>query len=197
MWTTSARCRSAGHGGGPLPRGRRCVSVAAGGQLAEPGPQDFARRFGGQEPRDSQRMVMEAARRMPEPGLLVVEAPMGEGKTKAALMAAEILAARFGADGVFVGMPTQATSDPMFGQVRAWVGAIDGELADRVALLHGKRMFNKEWQTLVNGTSENGVEGRFEGVDEYGECWDDERAAICTGPPCVTDRNPAVRGPAE
>jgi CRISPR-associated endonuclease/helicase Cas3 len=166
--------------------------------LAEPGPQDFARRFGGQEPRDSQRMVMEAARRMPEPGLLVVEAPMGEGKTKAALMAAEILAARFGADGVFVGMPTQATSDPMYGQVRAWVGAIDGELADQVALLHGKRMFNKEWQALVNGTSEDGVEGRFEGVDEYGECWDDEWGGDLygTGDP-VTDRNPAVRGPAE
>jgi CRISPR-associated endonuclease/helicase Cas3 len=167
-------------------------------KLAEPGLQDFARRFGGQEPRDSQQMVMGAARRMPEPGLLVVEAPMGEGKTKAALMAAEILAARFGADGVFVGMPTQATSDPMFGQVRAWVEAVDGDLADQVALLHGKRMFNKEWQALVNGTSEDGVEGRFEGVDEFGECWDDEWGEDLYGIVApVRDANPAVRGPAE
>jgi CRISPR-associated endonuclease/helicase Cas3 len=167
-------------------------------ELAEPGPWDFARRFGGQEPRDSQRMVMEAAGRMPEPGLLVVEAPMGEGKTKAALMAAEILAARFGADGVFVGMPTQATSDPMFGQVRAWVQALDEELADQVALLHGKRMFNKEWQKLINGDSVSGVEGRFEGVDEYGECWDDEWGDDPYGiAEPLPDRNPAVRGPAE
>ncbi|NJP42312.1 CRISPR-associated helicase Cas3' [Streptomyces sp. PRB2-1] len=167
-------------------------------ELAEPGPEDFGRRFGGQEPRDSQRMVMEAARRMPEPGLLVVEAPMGEGKTKAALMAAEILAARFGADGVFVGMPTQATSDPMFGQVRSWVAALDGELADHVALLHGKRMFNKEWRALVDGESEDGAGGRFEGVDEYGECWDDEWGGDLYGiAEPVTDRNPAARGPAE
>jgi CRISPR-associated endonuclease/helicase Cas3 len=143
------------------------------GRLAEPGVEAFAKRFGGQAPRASQVMVVEAARRMPGPGLLVVEAPMGEGKTKAALLAAEVLAAKFGADGVFVGMPTQATSDPMFGNVRAWVSAIDPELASQVALLHGKRMFNKEWRTLVEDSEEN-WQVRFAGVDEYGECEDDD-----------------------
>ncbi|MFJ2649465.1 CRISPR-associated helicase Cas3' [Streptomyces sp. NPDC087420] len=142
------------------------------GRLDEPGPESFRDRFG-HEPRPSQTLVMEAARRMEAPGLLVVEAPMGEGKTKAALMAAEILAARFGADGVFVGMPTQATSDPMFGQVRNWVGAIDEELASQVALLHGKRMFNKEWRCLLEGGAD-GVGATFGGIDEYGECEDDD-----------------------
>jgi CRISPR-associated endonuclease/helicase Cas3 len=166
--------------------------------LAVPEQQDFARRFAGQEPRASQRMVMEAARRMPGPGLLVVEAPMGEGKTKAALMAAEILAARFGADGVFVGMPTQATSDPMYGQVRAWVEAVGGELADQVALLHGKRMFNREWRELVAGGSEGAAEGRFGGVDEYGECGDDEWGGDPYGiAEPVENGKPAARGPAE
>lgn len=113
---------------------------------------------------------MQAARDMEGPGLLVVEAPMGEGKTKAALMAAEILAARFGADGVFVGMPTQATSDPMFGQVRAWLQALGrgDDLASQVALLHGKRMFNKEWRGLVEGRERVGGEFGFAGVDEFG-----------------------------
>lgn len=176
----------------------RALGVRGGwGRLAEPVPEDFGRRFNGQQPRDSQRMVMEAARRMPEPGLLVVEAPMGEGKTKAALMAAEILAARFGADGVFVGMPTQATSDPMFGHVRAWVGAIDEELADQVALLHGKRMFNKEWQALVAGGADDG-ESRFGGVDEYGECgegdWGDDLYGLVDS---AQGGGPAARGPAE
>ncbi|WP_374940118.1 hypothetical protein [Streptomyces finlayi] len=78
------------------------------------------------------------------PGLVVVEAPMGEGKTEAARAAAEVLAARFGANGVFVGMPTQTTSDPMFTRTRRWVEAIDEQLASRVVLLHGKRAFNLE-----------------------------------------------------
>ncbi|MFD7896309.1 CRISPR-associated helicase Cas3' [Streptomyces sp. NPDC059743] len=165
------------------------------GSLAELGPEAFKDRFG-QDPRPSQRMVMESARRMQAPGLMVVEAPMGEGKTKAALMAAEILAARSGADGVFVGMPTQSTSDPMFSQVRTWVATLDEDLAAQVALLHGKRMFNKEWRDLMGGEPED-AEGRFGGIDEYGECENDDPygdvAAALGGRPAQAPS----RGPAE
>ncbi len=118
------------------------------GRLAVPGPGAFEKRFGVRA-RASQRLLLEAVGRMGGPGLVVVEAPMGEGKTKAALAAAELLAARFGADGVFVGMPTQATSDPMFTQVRKWLEKLGAGLADQVALLHGKRMFNREWRALL------------------------------------------------
>lgn len=134
------------------------------GQLATPAPDAFAHRFR-QAPRPSQEHVLDVARRMPAPGLLIVEAPMGEGKTKAALLAAEMLAARFGADGVFVGMPTQATSDPMFSQVRAWLTRVDPELAGQVALLHGKRMFNKEWQRLLDGPG-NDFDSFYAGIEE-------------------------------
>lgn len=138
--------------------------------LAEPGPETFRDRFG-HGPRPSQLLVMEAAKAMERPGLLVVEAPMGEGKTKAALMAAEALAVRFGADGVFVGMPTQATSDPMFDQVRSWLGSFDDvDLVSQVALLHGKRMFNKKWVEFAEG----GTEAAYDGVDEYGCSVDDD-----------------------
>src|SRR5699024_3847172 len=114
--------------------------------------------------------VINAAREMAAPGLMVVEAPMGEGKTKAALAAAEVLAARFGADGVFVGMPTQATSDPMFSQLRQWVHAIDPDLASQVALLHGKRRFNKEWQSLLDaaGDQPDDLYGDIDEDDPYG-----------------------------
>jgi len=138
------------------------------GELAAPDADAFQRRFG-DDPRPSQTMVVDVAARMEAPGLLVVEAPMGEGKTKAALLAAEVLAARWGMDGVFVGMPTQATCDPMFANVRSWVEAIDPPLASQVALLHGKRMFNRRWRDLLEdgGTS---PDDRFTGVaeDEFG-----------------------------
>ncbi|MBN6050772.1 CRISPR-associated helicase Cas3', partial [Nonomuraea sp. RK-328] len=139
------------------------------GRLEAPAADAFERRFD-QSPRESQDLVVKMAQRMPGPGLLIVEAPMGEGKTKAALLAAEMLAARFGADGVFVGMPTQATSDPMFTQVRSWLTKLDGDLAGQVALLHGKRMFSKEWQRLVGGpdTDPDSFYGSVDEDDLYG-----------------------------
>jgi CRISPR-associated endonuclease/helicase Cas3 len=111
--------------------------------------------------RPGQAALVELAEGIPSPGLLILEAPMGEGKTEAALAAVEVLARRFGADGVFVGMPTQATSDPMFGRVKRWADALQPGLP--VGLLHGKRRFNKEWHELLHGEHV-----RFDGIDEYG-----------------------------
>ncbi|SER20544.1 CRISPR-associated helicase Cas3' [Actinokineospora terrae] len=123
----------------------------------------------GRPARPFQTDVIEQARRMAAPGLLIIEAPMGEGKTEAALTAAEILAARFGADGVFVGMPTQATCDPMFSRVREWVAKVAPGLQDHVMLLHGKRDFNPEWKKMIS-PAENEDGDWFGGVgeDQYG-----------------------------
>lgn len=110
--------------------------------------------------RPCQDLVVEAAEQVPAPGLIVVEAPMGEGKTEAALAAVEVLARRFGHCGVFVGMPTQATSDPMFTRVKAWSEALDPMAP--LALLHGKARFNQTWQALREAPPS------FSGVDAYG-----------------------------
>ncbi|MFE4516444.1 CRISPR-associated helicase Cas3' [Kitasatospora sp. NPDC056783] len=146
------------------------------GVLPTPGPEAFRDRFG-HGTRPSQELVLDVVRRMGGPGLVIVEAPMGEGKTKAALAAAELLAARYGLDGVYLGMPTQATADPMFTQVRAWLRNVEEGLEDQVALLHGKRMFNKEWRGLLEGAGEWGqdADSRYSTVDEYGmrsDCFD-------------------------
>lgn len=135
------------------------LRLPAGGDLV-------AARFG-VAARPTQLDAMALAAEMPSPGLLILEAPMGEGKTEAALAAAEVLARRFGADGVFVGMPTQATSDPMFERVLRWTRAVraDPDRPLQVALLHGKRRFNRQWQRLAEQVSVTGV---FDGNDEYG-----------------------------
>jgi CRISPR-associated endonuclease/helicase Cas3 len=90
---------------------------------------------------------------------------MGEGKTEAALAAAEVLAGRFGLDGVFVGMPTQATCDAMFTRVSAWAQQV--EAGTPVGLLHGKRRFNPEWRALRERV-------RFAAIDEQGGAAVDE-----------------------
>ncbi|MFI5792365.1 CRISPR-associated helicase Cas3' [Streptomyces sp. NPDC051677] len=140
----------------------------------------------GVTPRASQKELVERAWSLPVPGLVVVEAPMGEGKTKAALAAAEVLAARFGLDGVFVAMPTQATSDPMYEQVLEWVGSFDPELQTQVALLHGKRRFNPRWREIWEakpsaqaGETEESVSDPW---DVYGAIDEDDEFGMPSAP---------------
>ncbi|WP_406107068.1 CRISPR-associated helicase Cas3' [Micromonospora globbae] len=118
----------------------------------------FSRRFdlpAGTRPYPVQAAVVEQARVMPAPGLLIVEAPMGEGKTEAALAAVEILARRSGAGGCFLALPTRATSDAMFGRVLAWLSRLPDADPDRgardAALAHGKAMLNDEYSRLYRG----------------------------------------------
>lgn len=141
-------------------------------RLPEPPARDLVRARFGDVARASQQQLVDVVRGMPGPGLVFVEAPMGEGKTKAALAAAEVLASRFGAGGVYVGMPTQATCDPMFSTVREWVSQFGAGLPDDVALLHGKKMFNPQWREMwqPSGNGEPDLYGTVgeDGVDEYG-----------------------------
>ncbi|TCJ32307.1 CRISPR-associated helicase Cas3' [Parafrankia sp. BMG5.11] len=153
------------------------------GRAAPVGVGDLVRHRFDKPARDAQVGVVRAAEEIAGPGLLIVEAPMGEGKTEAALVAAEVLARRFGADGVFVGMPTQATADPMFTRVRDWSVQVDPEAP--LGLLHGRARFNKEWMTLRQQT----VFGGIDDADEYG--MDDVYGAV--GDAGAADR-PAAGG---
>ncbi|WP_425269942.1 CRISPR-associated helicase Cas3' [Kitasatospora cineracea] len=118
------------------------VSQAGVGEL-------FASRFElprGAVVRPVQAAAVEMARTMPGAGLLIVEAPMGEGKTEAALAAAEVLAARAGAGGVFFALPTMATSNAMFPRVLDWLERLPAEGGERLSVLlaHSKAALNKD-----------------------------------------------------
>lgn len=127
--------------------GWSALALGTGWQADRTPPADLVEARFGVSARPLQEMAVRAAIGMDGPGLMIVEAPMGEGKTEAALAAAEVLARRFGARGLFVGMPTQATSDPMFDRVHRW--SLDAARGIGVALLHGKRMFNPAWRALL------------------------------------------------
>jgi CRISPR-associated endonuclease/helicase Cas3 len=68
-------------------------------------------------PNAMQQAVVELDERLDEPGLVIVEAPMGSGKTEAGLWLAQRWGARLGQRGFYVALPTQATSDQMFDRV--------------------------------------------------------------------------------
>lgn len=125
--------------------------------------QTLRARFGPDKPsaRPVQRATVAAAQEQPVAGLLIVEAPMGEGKTEAALLAAEVQARRSGADGCFVALPTQATSDAMFSRVLRWLCTLPSSAGDQgsLSLVHGKAHLNDEFQGLLG-------DGEFHSVGE-------------------------------
>lgn len=99
-------------------------------------------------PRTFQQMAMDTVAKMKEPGLVVVEAPMGEGKTEAALAIAEMLASRFGQNGLFFGLPTQATANGVFVRVKSWAEKCSGDGVRSISLAHGKSAFNEEYSSI-------------------------------------------------
>lgn len=103
--------------------------------------------------RPVQELAVHLARQAPSPGLLMIEAPMGEGKTEAALAVAEIWGARAGAGGVFVALPTMATGNAMFSRVRRWLEALPAREGERwsVHLAHSKAALNDEFSRLRSG----------------------------------------------
>lgn len=84
-------------------------------------------------PHPVQVAVEDVVSRMRGPGIVVVAAPTGEGKTKAALQAAATLVRRFGLRGFYVAMPSRVTSNQAFDVVDQ---LLHGQEAPPVRLLH-------------------------------------------------------------
>lgn len=101
-------------------------------------------------PRDAQRKITEVIEKTNEPGIVIFEAPMGMGKTEAALVAVEQLAKKTGRTGMFFGLPTQATSNGIFSRVSAWLENLTDDVSKErsVRLIHGKAALNKEFSDL-------------------------------------------------
>lgn len=131
----------------------------------------FAQRFAisGARLRPVQRQVVELARSMDQPGLVIVEANMGEGKTEAALLAAEVLAERFACGGVYYALPSQATVNAMFTRVLDWVSRLPSGPQGSVGslfLAHGKNELNDDYAALRERWFDDGgsLDGRFGGA---------------------------------
>jgi CRISPR-associated endonuclease/helicase Cas3 len=91
-------------------------------------------------------------------GIVIVEAPMGEGKTEAAMYLADYWSVQLKTRGCYFALPTQATSNQMFGRVRDFLRVrADGQTT--LQLLHGHAALSAEFELLLN-------EGR-ETLDNY------------------------------
>ena len=110
----------------------------------------FASRFGF-PPNAVQRGMLDALDSCQTPGIFILEAPMGCGKTEAALAAAEVLASRTGAGGLFFGLPTQATANGIFSRLETWAAGQSEDTVHSVRLAHGMAELNEDYRALFDG----------------------------------------------
>ncbi len=130
-------------------------------------PQETAKAFQhrfGFLPKPVQKIFVDTIVSCRQPGLFILEAPMGVGKTEAALMGAEALANQADRKGVFFGLPTQATSNGIFPRIEKWLHSIykDSDSKNELRLIHGKASLNSEYAKLTNANSIDNDGGLYE-----------------------------------
>ncbi len=124
----------------------------------------YRERFGFKNgPREAQEKISKTISNIEKPGIIIIEAPMGMGKTETALVAVEELANKCGRTGMFFGLPTQATSNGIFTRVKDWLEHTEGEKSIR--LIHGKAQLNEEFASLPKSRNIHGED--WIGVNEW------------------------------
>ena len=106
----------------------------------------YEMRFNIKFPRPVQKNLELIINEAKNPGIFIIEAPMGEGKTEAALVASELLAAKSGTRGIYFALPSQATSNAMFERVLNWLTTFDQDA--NIRLVHGKSHLNETYEAL-------------------------------------------------
>lgn len=115
------------------------------------------------QPRPLQERVAHILNQNPSTRLLLIEAPMGEGKTEAALYAARFWLERRQQKGVYVALPTQATSNAMYHRFREWIEALGYEVPYDLHILHSGLVKDKRYQEAIQATR------KMELYDEVGK----------------------------
>ena len=112
--------------------------------------ESFNKRFGFY-PNKHQERFIETILDTNDPGIFIFEAPMGMGKTEAALYGVELLAQKKGASGLFFALPTQATTNGIFPRVEKWLTDIVDDFDENLSLrlVHGKAYLNEDFQKLA------------------------------------------------
>lgn len=111
------------------------------------GPDRVFERAFGFAPRPVQRAFVEAASGLGQPGLLVLEAETGVGKTEAALAAAQAIGG--GAQGIYFAAPTMATANGLLERVMAWAqSSTEEDKVTSMYLAHSKNQLAEPYRKL-------------------------------------------------
>ena len=100
-------------------------------------------------PRTAQRVTGDVARGLSAPGMVLIEAPMGEGKTEAAFHLAESWLRALGQQGCYAALPTIATANAIFSRFRDdYLSKVHPEHSSELRLLHGRASISDEYLQL-------------------------------------------------
>lgn len=97
-------------------------------------------------PRPLQQSVADALIELKKPAILLLEAPMGEGKTEAAFFAHLELQRMFGHRGLYVALPTKATGNAMFKRTLKFLNDQGANRKLDLQLVHGGALLNDTFQ---------------------------------------------------
>lgn len=115
------------------------------------------------------------------PGLTLIEAPTGEGKTEAALAYAWRLLDAGLAESIVFALPTQATANAMLKRVKEFAEKLFAGDSANVVLAHGKRDFNHEFQRLVDAGRKATAQGRNDASTQCADWLAQSRKRIFLG----------------
>ncbi len=110
-------------------------------------PQTFEQVFKFQ-PRPLQQAIADTLATLQEPAILLIEAPMGEGKTEAAFFAHLEMQRRFGHRGLYMALPTKATGNAMFKRTLKFISDQGKDRKLDLQLVHGATLLNVTYQNL-------------------------------------------------
>jgi len=112
-------------------------------------PRSFRELFPALSPWPLHVAADKLAAALDEPCLVVIEAPMGEGKTEAALLLADASSTRLGQHGLYIGLPTKATANQMLGRVHAFLDCTHADGPSTLVLAHGAADLVEHFQKIV------------------------------------------------
>ena len=91
-----------------------------------------------------------------KPSVVLVEAPMGEGKTEAGVYAALRMAELWGKDGFYIALPTAATANQMVGRMEALLTMHN--VPKEVRLLHAMAWLERDLQPIASQDERGEIE---------------------------------------
>ncbi len=99
-------------------------------------------------PNSMQEAVIDLAERLDRPSLAIIEVPTGAGKTEAALYLSDRWAHACQQRGLYVAMPTMATSNQMFGRVKRVLAQRYPDSLVNLHLIHSQARWSKDMKDL-------------------------------------------------